>query len=61
MAKNKRLRGKVDKPASPAVVRQRLRERLYAEGKAIRESCPRAGQSTLIAGYLGKAISLIRQ
>jgi hypothetical protein len=40
MAKNKRLRGKVDKPASPAVVRQRLRERLYAEGKAIRDSAP---------------------
>ena len=41
MAKNKRLRGKVDKPASPAVVRQRSREQLYAEGKAIRDTCPR--------------------
>ena len=41
MAKNKRLRGKADKPASPAVVRQRSREQLYTEGKAIRDTCPR--------------------
>jgi hypothetical protein len=41
MAKNKRLRGKVDKPASPAVARQRSREQLYAQGKAIRDTCPR--------------------
>jgi uncharacterized protein (DUF2252 family) len=41
MAKNKRLRGKVDKPVSPAVVRQRSREQQYAEGKAIRDTCPR--------------------
>ena len=69
MAKNKRLRGKVDKSASPAVVRQRSREQQYAEGKAIRYTCPRvmvryaeyrgwafarAGQPSLIAGYLGK-------
>jgi uncharacterized protein (DUF2252 family) len=41
MPKNKRLRGKVDKPVSPAVVRQRSREQQYAEGKAIRDACPR--------------------
>jgi hypothetical protein len=41
MAKNKRLRGKVHKTASPAVVRQRSREQQYAEGKAIRDTCPR--------------------
>src|SRR5271169_1865112 len=41
MAKNKRLRGKVDKVASPVVVRQRSQEQLYAEGKAIRGTCPR--------------------
>jgi hypothetical protein len=41
MAKNKRLRGKVDKPVSPAVVQQRSREKQYAEGKAIRDTCPR--------------------
>ena len=40
MAKDKRLRGKVDKPESPAVVRQRSREQQYAEGKAIRDTCP---------------------
>ncbi len=45
MAKNQRLRGKVDKPVSPAVVRQRLREQLYTEGKAIRDSCPRASHA----------------
>jgi hypothetical protein len=31
----------VDKPASDAVVRQRSREQLYMEGKAIRDKCPR--------------------
>src|SRR5689334_7835600 len=41
MAKNKRIRGKAVQPASPAVMRQRSRERLYTEGKAIRDSCPR--------------------
>ena len=41
MAKNKRIRGKAVKPVSPAVVRQRSRERLYTEGKAIRDTCPR--------------------
>jgi hypothetical protein len=41
MAKNKRLRGKVDKPVSLAVVRRRSREQQYAEGKAIRDTCPR--------------------
>jgi uncharacterized protein (DUF2252 family) len=41
MAKNKRLRGKADKTASSAVVRQRSREQLYTDGKAIRDSCPR--------------------
>src|SRR4029077_463101 len=41
MAKNKRLRGKVDKPVSPVVVRQRSRGQQYAEGKAIRDSCAR--------------------
>jgi uncharacterized protein (DUF2252 family) len=41
MAKNKRLRGKVDKPVNSAVVRQRSREQLYTEGKGIRDSCPR--------------------
>ena len=40
MAKNKSRR-KADKPASPAVVRQRSREQQYAEGKAIRDTCPR--------------------
>ncbi len=45
MAKNKRLRGKVDKPARPAVVQQRSREQLYAEGKAIRDSCPRVSHA----------------
>jgi len=37
MAKNKRLGGKADKPASLAVVRQRSREQLYTEGKTIRD------------------------
>jgi hypothetical protein len=41
MAKNKRLRAKVDKPVSPAVVRRCWREQQYAEGKAIRDTCPR--------------------
>src|SRR5271166_4430944 len=41
MAKNKRIRNKVDKPASPTVVQQRSREQQYAEGKAIRDTCPR--------------------
>jgi hypothetical protein len=45
MAKNKRLRGNVDKPASPAVVGQRSREQLYTEGKAIRDSCPRVSHA----------------
>ena len=45
MAKNKRLRGKVDKPVSPAVVRQRSREQQYAAGKAIRDTCPRESQA----------------
>jgi Uncharacterized protein conserved in bacteria (DUF2252) len=33
MAKNNRLRGEVDKPASPAAVRQRSRDQLYTEGR----------------------------
>jgi uncharacterized protein (DUF2252 family) len=37
MTKNKRLRGKVDKPASLAVAR----EQLYTKGKTIRDTCPR--------------------
>jgi hypothetical protein len=41
MAKNKRLRAKVDKPASPAVARQPSREQQYTEGKAIRDTCLR--------------------
>src|SRR5689334_21881783 len=45
MAKNKGLRGKVDKPASPAVERQHSREQLYTEGKAIRDSCPRVSHA----------------
>jgi len=39
--KNKSRRKKADKPVSPAVVRQRSREQQYAEGKAIRDTCPR--------------------
>jgi hypothetical protein len=35
MAKNKRIRGKVDKAASPAVVGHCSRHQQYAEGKAI--------------------------
>ncbi|MGA8659242.1 MAG: DUF2252 domain-containing protein [Chthoniobacterales bacterium] len=35
----------MDKPASPAVVRQRSREQLYTDGKAIRDSCPRASHA----------------
>jgi uncharacterized protein (DUF2252 family) len=45
MAKNKRLRDKVDEPASPAVVGQRSREQFYTEGKAIRDSCPRTSHA----------------
>ena len=45
MAKNKRLRGKVDKPVSPAVVRQRSREQLYTEGKSIRDICARVSHA----------------
>jgi hypothetical protein len=41
MAKDKRIRGKVDKAASPAVVRHRSRDQQYAEGNAIRDTCPR--------------------
>jgi uncharacterized protein (DUF2252 family) len=41
MAKNKRLRGKVDKFATPVVARPRSREQLYMEGKALRDSCAR--------------------
>jgi Uncharacterized protein conserved in bacteria (DUF2252) len=41
MAKNKRPRGKADKPARPIVAQQRSREQLYAEGKALRDSCSR--------------------
>jgi uncharacterized protein (DUF2252 family) len=39
--KNKIRRRNADKPLSPAVVRQRSRDQQYAEGKAIRETCPR--------------------
>jgi hypothetical protein len=45
MVKNKRLPGKVDKPASPAVARQRSREQLYAQRKAIRDTCPRTNHA----------------
>ena len=38
---NKSRRRKADKPVSPAVVRQRSREQLYTEGKAVRDACPR--------------------
>ena len=41
MAKKKRLRGKADKLVSPNVIRQRSREQLSAEGKALRNSCSR--------------------
>ena len=41
MAKKKRLRGKMDKSASPAEVQGRSREQQYAEGKAIRNTCLR--------------------
>ena len=41
MAKNKRLRAKIDKVASPVVARPRSREQLYMEGKAHRDSCAR--------------------
>jgi hypothetical protein len=41
MAKNKRLRAKIDKVASPVVARPRSREQLYMEGKTHRESCAR--------------------
>jgi uncharacterized protein (DUF2252 family) len=39
--KNKSRRRKADRPVSPAVVPQRSREQQYAEGKAIRDTCPR--------------------
>jgi hypothetical protein len=45
MAKNKRLGGKADKSASPAVVRQRSREQLYTEGKSIRDICARVSHA----------------
>jgi uncharacterized protein (DUF2252 family) len=45
MAKNKRIRDKAHKSASPAVVRQRSREQLYTEGKTIRDTCPRASHA----------------
>src|SRR6476660_2891043 len=45
MAKNERLRGKVHKPASLAVVRHRSRDQQYAEGKAIRDACPRVSHA----------------
>jgi hypothetical protein len=45
MVKNKRIRGKAVKPASPAVVRQRSREQLYTEGKTIRDTCPRVSHA----------------
>jgi len=41
MAKNKRLKGKIDKSASPTVAQRRTREQQYAEGKAIRNTCLR--------------------
>ena len=41
MAKNKRRPQKADKSARPAVARPRSREQLYAEGKALRDSCSR--------------------
>src|SRR6185312_7813709 len=41
MAKNKRLRGKTDKPPSLIVKRQRSREQQYTDGKAMRDICPR--------------------
>ncbi len=45
MAKNKRIRGKVEKAVSPAVVGYRSRDQQYAEGKAIRDACPRANHA----------------
>jgi uncharacterized protein (DUF2252 family) len=45
MAKNKRLKGKRDKSASPVVVQGRSREQQYAEGKAIRNACLRESHS----------------
>ncbi len=45
MAKNKRLGGKADKSASPAVVRQRSWEQLYTEGKSIRDICARVSHA----------------
>lgn len=45
MAKNKHIRGKLDKAASPAVVGYRSRDQQYAEGKAIRDTCPRVNHA----------------
>jgi uncharacterized protein (DUF2252 family) len=45
MAKNKRIRGKVDKVASPPVVGYRSRDQQYAEGKALRDTCPRVSHA----------------
>ncbi len=45
MAKNKRIRGKVEKAVRPAVVGYRSRDQQYAEGKAIRDACPRANHA----------------
>jgi uncharacterized protein (DUF2252 family) len=45
MAKIKHLRGKKNKPASPAAVPLRSREQRYAEGKAIRETCLRGSHA----------------
>jgi uncharacterized protein (DUF2252 family) len=41
MAKNKRLAGKMNKSASPAVAERRSREQRYADGKAVRDTCLR--------------------
>jgi hypothetical protein len=41
MPKNKRLRGKMVKSASPTVAPRRSREQQYAEGKAMRNACLR--------------------
>ena len=41
MAKSKPPRGNVKNPASPIAVHSRSREQHYAEGKKLRDSCPR--------------------
>jgi uncharacterized protein (DUF2252 family) len=45
MAKNKRLRGKTGKSPILTVKQQRSREQQYADGKAIRDICPRGSHA----------------